>query len=410
MHVSLRHARRVILGTAVAALFLAGMPSTGQAQTDEGLISICVNPSGGEIKLPLSKLCKKPNILLTWDPNGLEGPAGPIGIAGLQGPAGPTGPTGANGAQGGPGAGGAIGVAGPTGASGPSGPQGLAGPAGPIGSTGTPGASGPAGPGGLAGIAGAIGVIGPTGASGQAGPSGPVGPGGADGLVGNLGPTGPGGEGGGMGAQGPQGQQGAQGLTGSNGLPGLAGLNGTNGTQSFLLTGGDLGFKVQFYNYINFTGPNGPNEFLLGGASSTPIPGWSPLYYGPGNGVDQVLNSEAVPVDAGVASHLYVETASTASGANPEPFPSTYKFELCINSNCHTGVTCTITLPTLTECQDLVDTQAYNAGDDIALKGIASSGCGIDCAQATNVKWSVVYALTTPPPPTPTATPTPPAP
>ncbi len=188
--------------------------------------------------------------------------------------------------------------------------------------------------------------------------------------------------------------QGVQGPSGPTGALGAAGTNGTNGTQSFLLTGGDLGFAVQAYNFFS---SEGSNQFLLGDntGASCPLPvGYTPLYYGPGNGVDSILESETVPIDQAVASHLYVETAVAPGAGN------SYTFNLCINTNCNTGVTCTINLATATECNDLVDTQAYNQGDDIALEGIASTG-----AYATNVKWSVVLTQTTPPSPTPTATP-----
>jgi len=190
--------------------------------------------------------------------------------------------------------------------------------------------------------------------------------------------------------------QGVQGPSGPTGALGTAGTNGTNGTQSFLLTGGDLGFAVQAYNFFN---SEGANQFLLGNntGATGPIPvGSTPLYYGPGNGVDSVIESETVPIDQAVASHLYVETAVAPGAGN------SYTFNLCINTNCKTGVTCTINLATATECNDLVDTQAYNQGDDIALQGIASTG-----ANATNVKWSVVLTQTTPPSPTPTPTLTP---
>jgi len=192
-----------------------------------------------------------------------------------------------------------------------------------------------------------------------------------------------------MGPQGPQGLQGLTGASGPSGPSGTPGTNGTNGTQSFILTGGDLGFAVQAYNFFNLD-----NQFLLGNSSGIPA-GATPLYYGPGNGVDAVIESETVPIDQGVASHLYVETAVNPGAGN------SYTFNLCINTNCDTGVTCTINLASATECSDTVDTQVYNAGDDIALQGIASSG-----ANATNVKWSVVITQTTPPSPTPTATPT----
>ncbi len=375
MHVSLRHARRVMLGAALGALFLAGMPGAGQAQT----ISICVSPKHQNIILPPGGSCNPPNRSLTWAEDGVAGPTGPTGPVGLQGPAGATGATGETGAQGAAGPAGAIGATGPTGATGPAGPQGLVGPA------------------------GAIGDVGLTGATGPAGPQGPVGPAGAIGDVGNAGATGPQGPAGAMGPQGPQGVPGSQGATGPTGPSGTPGTNGTNGTQSFLLTGGDLGFKVQSYNFLTYE-----NQFLLGNnASATPAAeptpvGTTPLYYGPGNGVDSVIESEAVPIDAGTASQLYVETAVNPGDGN------SYTFNLCINSNCNTGVTCTIGLPTATECSDTVDTQAYNAGDDIALQGIATSGAYIASngatppdVNATNVKWSVV--ITQSPQSTPTS-------
>ena len=202
-----------------------------------------------------------------------------------------------------------------------------------------------------------------------------------------------------MGPAGPQGAQGVQGPSGPTGALGAAGTNGTNGTQSFILTGGDLGFAVQAYNFFT---SEGTNQFLLGnntGASGPTPVGYPLLYYGPGNGVDTVIESETVPIDQAVASHLYVETAVAPGAGN------SYTFNLCINTNCKTGVTCTINLATATECSDLVDTQAYNQGDDIALEGIATSPNTPPNVNATNVKWSVVLTQTTPPSPTPTATP-----
>src|ERR1700722_1110521 len=49
MHVSLKHARRVVLGVAVGALLLAAAPGSGQAD----IIQICVSPKGQRVVLPL---------------------------------------------------------------------------------------------------------------------------------------------------------------------------------------------------------------------------------------------------------------------------------------------------------------------------------------------------------------------
>ena len=173
--------------------------------------------------------------------------------------------------------------------------------------------------------------------------------------------------------------QGATGPTGVTGLTGPSGTNGISGTQSFLLVGGDLGFAVGKYDFSTFH-----NEFLLGNSSSTP-PGNSPLYYGPGNGNDVIIESEAVPIDFATAGTLTVETAIPPGAMN------SYTFTLCINDNCDTPVTCTINLPTATECSDLVDTQDYKQGDTIALQGTATC-----CSNPTEVKWSVVMTQTIP--------------
>ncbi len=291
MHLSLRYARRALLGAATGALFLAVLPGAGHATT----ITLCISPHGKIDSVNSS--CSPADRLISWDDGGVPGPTGP------QGPAGP---------QGLPGA---------TGATGPQGPQGPFGPTGAIGS---------------AGAVGDTGVKGPTGQEGAPGPQG---------LQGPKGPTGP---------------------TGPQGLPGHL------GTQSFMLTGGDLGSSVQ----TRFTSSDGDNG-LLGAGNS-------PLYYGPGNGVDSIFESEAVPIDSGSAAQLWVQVKNVA-GPN-----QTYTFVLCKNSVCDPkGVTCTINLPTLTECSDLVDTLAYSQGDTIYLKGTASPG-----AAATEVSWSVVITQT----------------
>jgi len=297
MHVSLRHARRMLLGVAVGALFLAAAPGAGHA----AILTLCLSSTGQRVLLPLGGTCNAPNRQITWDSNGVVGPTGPQGPKGMQGPAGPTGPAGEMG------------------------PQGPVGPAGAIGPVGSTGATGP---------------IGPAGEMGQQGPQGPTGPTGA------TGPVGPG---------------------------GLPGVNGLNGEQFYTLGGGDLGSNAELlFGY----------QSILAGTSS-PV-GTNPIYYGPGNGADTQLESEAVPIDASTATQLWVQTKNV-----PGP-GQTYTFQLCINSDCTTSpVTCTISLPTSTECNDLAHSQAYKPGDTIALEATATDG-----AAPTEVTWMVVMHQT----------------
>ena len=290
MHLSLRYARRALLGAATGALFLAILPGAGHADT----LTLCISPHGKIDSVNSS--CSPADRLITWDSNGVTGPTGPQG---------------------------------------PAGPQGLPGI---TGATGTQGPVGPVGPTGATGVAGAPGDQGPKGPTGVTGPQGP---------------------------QGLQGAQGPQGPTGPQGLPGHL------GTQSFMLTGGDLGSSVQTLD---------SNEGILSGTNA-------PLYYGPGNGVDSIFESEAVPIDSGTAAQLWVQVKNVAGPGQ------TYTFTLCKNGTCDPkGVTCTIALPTLTECSDLVGSVAYSQGDTIYLKGDASIG-----ALPTEVSWSVVITQTAPP-------------
>jgi hypothetical protein len=86
-----------------------------------------------------------------------------------------------------------------------------------------------------------------------------------------------------------------------------------------------------------------------------------------------------VPIDSATASQLYVQTSDVPGNGQ------SYTFTLCKNSNCNTTVSCTINLPTLTQCNDSIDTVDFAPGDTITLQGTATAG-----ANATNVKWSVV--------------------
>jgi hypothetical protein len=306
MHVSLRHARRLLLSVAMGALCLAAAPTSGHAE----VVSICINPKHGTIFLPPSGPCNPPNDQITWETTGVVGPSGPLGPKGSQGPAGPMGATG------------------------PSGPQGPVGPAGAIGPVGLVGATGPSG---LTGLTGPEGPEGPTGPTGATGPTGPTGP------------------------------------------------SGMNGIQFYTLGGGDLGANVQLLF--------GSTSSLSGSGGGT-----TPIYYGPGNGADTILESEAVPIDASTETQLWVQTKNV-------PGPNAcYSFDLCINTNCNTGVHCSIgnsnasqacflgstnNFPNLTECHDLIDSLKFSPGDTITLKGTASEG-----AAPTEVSWMVVMHQT----------------
>jgi hypothetical protein len=290
MHVSIKHAWRLVLGAAAAVVCLAGMPSAGHAAS----ITMCVKRNG--VIAGLNTTCKVAQVNLTFDANGVEGPAGPIG------PKGPAGPQGDQGATG------------------PQGPQGPFGPTGPGGSVGIAGVQGPAG------ATGAPGATGPRGDQGDQGPKGPV------------------------------------------GLAGPDGLDGLNGTNYSLLTGGDLGNSVA--TTFGFQG-------TVSGLNS-------PVYFGPGNGSDNQLESVTVPIDESDAIQLYVQTKNVP---NPGEF---FTFTLCVNNTCDpAGLSCTILLPNLTECSDTAHTVSFKQGDTIALKATASAG-----AAQSNVTWSVVLKQT----------------
>jgi len=196
---------------------------------------------------------------------------------------------------------------------------------------------------------------------------------GCSGDRGDTGATGPAGSAGPAGAAGPAGPAGPTGPTGATGPTGYAGVDGTNGVQFYTLGGGDLGTNAQLLFGAGFAG-------ILSGSSAV---GTSPIYYGPGNGSDTILESEAVPLDASTVTQLWVQTKNVPGPGH------TYTFQLCINSECNSNVTCTIDLPNLTSCNDTMDYQHYSPGDTIALKGTADDG-----AAPTDVSWSVVVHQT----------------
>jgi hypothetical protein len=135
-----------------------------------------------------------------------------------------------------------------------------------------------------------------------------------------------------------------------------------------LLTGGDLGTSVE-----TLFGTQG----ILNGLDN------NPRWYGPGNGVDIGLEQVAVPISNATVTQLWVQTKNVAGPGN------FYTFTLCRNSNCSTLVSCTISLPTLTECNDLNHTLDFQEGDTLALEGTASSN-----ANPTQVTWAVVLKQT----------------
>ncbi|MGD0116755.1 MAG: hypothetical protein ABSD30_01740 [Candidatus Binatus sp.] len=246
------------------------------------------------------------------------------------------------------------------------------------------GVAGPTGPQGTLGEQGPIGPTGPTGVTGPQGPAGPAGAIGPVGLVGATGPIGPAGE---TGQQGPQGPTGPTGPTGATGPTGPTGVNGIDGVQFYTLSGGDLGSNaVLLYGFTN----------ELAGTDFTSLSeGTNPIYYGPGNGADIALESEAVPIDASTETQLWVQTKNVPGAGQ------SYSFQLCVNSDCTSSpVKCAINLGDLTTCSDLVDTQSFSPGDTIALKATASDG-----AAPTEVTWTVVMHQTGGDLPTPTPTP-----
>jgi Collagen triple helix repeat (20 copies) len=117
--------RVVITSLTVTAILIVMVPIAKFATTNSGVISACVNPGNGNLRLVNSNSdCHNNESFVEWSITGPVGPQGPIGPAG---PAGSQGPAGADGA---------AGVQGPIGPIGPEGPTGPAGPAG--GSSGPP--------------------------------------------------------------------------------------------------------------------------------------------------------------------------------------------------------------------------------------------------------------------------------
>ena len=272
MHVSLKHARRVVLGVAMGALLLAAAPGSGRAD----ILQICVSPRYQKVVLPLGGTCNKPNRAITWDSNGV---AGPTRAARSQGYARTAGTDRHRGSDG-------------------------------------------------------------TARSGRTGWS----------------------------------HRNAWECR-SDGSDRSGWRNGSARTGR-----ADWADRTDWSRRDRAGAPwNQRNPVLHAGrwrpwqqrrvavclqqhlgrtvranrrnnaGCATPTCGNSPIYYGPGNGADTQLESVAVPIDASTVTQLWVQTKNA-----PGPGQS-YTFQLCINSDCTTSaVTCSINLPTLTECNDLV--------------------------------------------------------
>jgi hypothetical protein len=344
-------------------------------------------------------------------PAGATGPvgaAGPTGATGAAGAAGATGPAGTTGPAGETGAAGAAGAAGPTGATGVAGAAGAAGATGAAGAGGATGATGVAGAAGAAGATGATGANGNTVLSGTGAPSNGLGvdgdfylrtdtscmygpkasgawPGACTTLVGPAGATGAAGTAGATGATGTAGTVGPTGATGATGANGTAGTNGANGATGATgvqgLTGsagptgatGATGSAAASLLLGNSFNPTGLNFFLpVTGAPNATGSGFTT--YG------QV--SIPVPVACTVDA-LSVSLFGTGGSSSNTQTITVYR------NGSATGVTCTASSPGIgssSSCSDTSHSQAFSAGDTIAVFGSQSNnspiyriGTGIRC-------------------------------
>jgi hypothetical protein len=132
--------KRALASVAALVVVLGGTAYATDVVTSskpsDGVIVTCVNDHGLMRLVPPTETCKKNELPLAWNKEGVPGQAGAEGAAGPAGPAGPEGPAGPPGSSG------------ANGEPGPAGPQGNDGPQGPAGEPGARGAEGPAGPAG----------------------------------------------------------------------------------------------------------------------------------------------------------------------------------------------------------------------------------------------------------------------
>ena len=184
----------------------------------------------------------------------------------------------------------------------------------------------------------------------EMGPQGPVGPAGAIGPVGNVGATGPMGPAGEMGQQGPEGADRADRSNWSDGTDWSLGVNGDQRHPVLhprrWRPGQQRRTAIWLPERIGRPyGPTGCNPYCTTDTCSN-----SPIYYGPGNGADTQLESEAVPIDASTVTQLWVQTKNV-----PGPGESLYSSSSASTAIAtHRRSACKIDLPNLTECNDLV--------------------------------------------------------
>ena len=145
-----------VVGCLLATGVLGGVAlATGDGDTYTGCLGTRGQIKNVTVGTDPRKPCHEPQVQISWNQTGPEGPAGADGTAGAAGGTGATGqqgPAGVDGAAGSNGLDGATGPQGPAGADGTDGATGATGPQGAIGPAGATGATGATGPPGLSGV------------------------------------------------------------------------------------------------------------------------------------------------------------------------------------------------------------------------------------------------------------------
>lgn len=85
--------RRWLALASVTAFALGGGVAYASIPDSAGVIHACYVKSGGALRV-VDSACKSSETSLSWNQNGVPGPAGPAGPPGAPGPAGPPGPAG----------------------------------------------------------------------------------------------------------------------------------------------------------------------------------------------------------------------------------------------------------------------------------------------------------------------------
>lgn len=145
--------KKVFIATGIILAIL--VVTSLQSLAEENVIYGCANKTNGQLRVVSSpNECRQPEVAISWNvvgPQGPQGEIGPQGETGLQGPIGSQGPQGEQGLRG---------DKGDTGATGPQGERGLTGEKGDKGDTGAIGPPGEIGPEGSPGEPGKDGIDG----------------------------------------------------------------------------------------------------------------------------------------------------------------------------------------------------------------------------------------------------------